>query len=117
MIIEIPDNLKEKLTKFVDGSMSRVDIKKIIYQANISIREATMIHAFQIDSAISNLECKKKYTTKKSNRIPTYITDGLRKKEYWIESWRKFYDNGEASKALGHLQEVCDFIEMKYKEE
>ena len=53
MLIEIPDNLKELLTKFVDGSMPEVEIKKIIYQANISNREATMIHAFQIDTAIS----------------------------------------------------------------
>ena len=117
VLIEIPDNLKEKLTKYVDGSMPEIEIKELIYKGNISIREATLIHAYQIDSAISKLECKTKYPTKGKVTIPEYITEKLRRKEYWIKSWRKFYDNGEALEALKHLQEVCDWIENKYKEE
>ena len=117
MLIKIPDNLKEKLTKYVDGSMPEIEIKELIYKGNISIREATMIHAYQIDSAISRLECKTKYAGKGKVTIPRYITEKLRKKEYWIASWQKFYDNGEALEALKHLQEVCDWIENKYKED
>lgn len=105
MLIKIPDNLKDKMEKYVDGSMSKIEIKKIIYKANISIREATLIHAYQIDSAISNLEC---------SDYPKYFTDGLRRKEYWIESWRKFYKNNGASEALKHLEEVCEYIKKRY---
>ena len=105
MIIQIPDNLKDKVTKYVDGSMSKVDIAKIVYRGSISIREATLIHAYQVDNAINRLEY---------DGIPKWATKKLRGDNYWIVSWQKFYDR--IADALKHLEEVCKYIETKYND-
>ena len=105
MLIEIPDNLKEKLTRYVDGSMPEVEIKKIIYRGNISTREANLIRAYQIDQAISRLEC---------DDFPKWVTKKLRNNEYWIKSWQKFYDG--VFDALKHLEDVCKHIENRYND-
>ena len=105
MIIQIPDNLKDKVTKYVDGSMSKVDIAKIVYRGSISIREATLIHAYQVDNAINRLEY---------DNFPKWVTEKLRGDNYWIASWQKFYDR--VADALKHLEEVCEHIEKKYND-
>jgi len=105
MKIQIPDNLKERLEKYVDDSMPEMEIKKIIYRGNISTREATLIRAYQIDNAINRLEY---------DGFPKWVTKKLRGDEYWIMSWQKFYDR--VADALKHLEEVCEHVEKKYND-